>query len=493
VLILVPEIALTPQIAARFGQFFGDSVSILHSSQSNSDRKRAWEAIKRGDSNVVVGTRSSIFAPLENLKLLIVDEEQEPSYKQAEPEPRYHARDAAVMRSKFVGATLLLGSATPSLESMYNAKKGNYKYLRLSERYGKAATPKLHLINSESERLKSGFSSAIISSLLKAKIDERLSNGEQIVLLQNRRGYAPLIRCVDCGHSEECPNCNVTFTYHAATNNMNCHYCGKRKAIPIKCSVCGNKNLLFQGIGTQRVEKELSNLFPKAGVRRMDLDTTASKDSHWRILKDFKAGVFDILLGTQMIAKGLDFENVTLVGIISADTGLYLPDFRASERTFQLISQVAGRAGRRAVSGEVIVQSFAPGNLPIQSVGEDEQEKFYRKTMKERKTQKYPPHGRLIVFESSSESKELAVSGAKIIKLVLNRIIERSELIGPAPAVIEKLRSRYRWRVMILFSGIGNKRLQETKLVLRSMMKEIRKKMIKDLRLSVDVDPVNML
>ena len=493
VLILVPEIALTPQIAERFRQYFGDYVSIFHSNQSNSDRRKAWEAIKRGKSNVVVGTRSSIFAPLENLKLLIVDEEQEPSYKQTEPDPRYNARDAAVMRAKFEGATLLLGSATPSLESMYNAKKGKYDYLRLSERYGKAATPTLYMINSESEKIKGGFSSVVISSLLKTKIAERLKRGEQIVLLQNRRGYATLIRCTKCGHAEECPDCNVTFTYHAAMNAMNCHYCGRRTAVPIKCPECGNRNLLFQGIGTQRVEKELANLFPKVRVRRMDMDTTNSKNSHWRILNDFKKGKFDILLGTQMIAKGLDFENVTLVGIISADTGLYLPDFRASERTFQLISQVAGRAGRRKISGEVVVQSFAPGNLPIQGVGEEEQKKFYKKIMKERKLQSYPPIGKLILFESSSETRELAQNGAKLIHSTLKRLSNGTELIGPAPAVIEKLRKRYRWRVMILLSGIGNKRLEEIKLTLRSMTKEIRKKMRRDLRLGVDVDPVNML
>ncbi|MCH7818686.1 MAG: primosomal protein N' [Candidatus Marinimicrobia bacterium] len=493
VLILVPEIALTPQIAERFGQFFGDNVSIFHSNQSESARRKAWEAIKRGESNVVVGTRSSIFAPLKNLKLLIVDEEQEPSYKQAEPDPRYNARDAAVMRAKFEGATLLLGSATPSLESMYNAKKGKYTYLRLTERYGKAATPTLYLINSESEKIKGGFSSVVISSLLKTKIAERLSRGEQIVLLQNRRGYSPLIRCTECGHAEECPDCNVTFTYHAATNAMNCHYCGRRTAVPIKCPKCGNRNLLFQGIGTQRVEKELSDLFPKVRVQRMDMDTTNKKNSHWKILNDFKKGKFDILLGTQMIAKGLDFENVTLVGIISADTGLYLPDFRASERTFQLISQVAGRAGRRKISGEVVVQSFAPENLPIQGVGEEEQEKFYRKIMKERKLQSYPPIGKLIVFETSSESRELAESSAKIIHSTLKRLSNGTKLFGPAPAVIEKLRKRYRWRVMILLSGMGNKKFREIKLTLRSMTKEIRKKMRKDLRLSVDVDPVNML
>jgi len=493
VLILVPEIALTPQITERFRKYFGDNVTVFHSNQSASVRRKAWEAIKRGESNVVVGTRSSIFAPLENLKLLIVDEEQEPSYKQTEPDPRYNARDAAVMRAKFEGATLLLGSATPSLESMYNAKKGKYEYLRLSERYGKAATPTLHIINSESEKIKGGFSSVVISSLLKKKIAERLNRGEQIVLLQNRRGYAPLIRCANCGHAEECPDCNVTFTYHAATNAMNCHYCGRKTAVPIKCPECGNKNLLFQGIGTQRVEKELANLFPKVRVQRMDMDTTNSQNSHWRILTDFKKGKFDILLGTQMIAKGLDFENVTLVGIISADTGLYLPDFRASERTFQLISQVAGRAGRRKISGEAVVQSFAPGNLPIQGVGEEEQEKFYKKIMKERKLQSYPPIGKLTVFESSSETRELAQHGAKLIHSTLKRISNGTELLGPAPAVIEKLRKRYRWRVMILLSGMGNKRLQEIKLTLRSMTKEIRKKMRKDLRLVVDVDPVNML
>ncbi|MCH8288056.1 MAG: primosomal protein N' [Candidatus Marinimicrobia bacterium] len=493
VLILVPEIALTAQIAERFGKYFSSVVSVYHSNQTSAERRKIWERIKSGESEVVVGARSAIFAPLKNLKLLIVDEEQEPSYKQAEPDPRYNARDAAVMRAKMEGATLILGSATPSLESIYNARKGKYIYLRLKERFGKAGNPKLNIVNLEAERHKGGYSSVVLSSELRKNISERLKSGEQIILLQNRRGFAPQIRCRECGHSEECPNCNVTFTYHSANNCMSCHYCGKRSAVPYKCPECGDKNLLFQGVGTQRVEKELNIAFPKAKVSRMDMDTTKGRGAHWRILHDFKAGKQDILLGTQMIAKGLDFDNVTLVGIISADTGLYLPDFRASERTFQLISQVAGRAGRRKKQGQAIVQTFNPDKLPVKSVSSEEQEEFYEKLLKERKLLDYPPFGRLIVLETSALDQRSAKDASKKVGDLLKIGKSGYEVLGPAPAVIEKLRKRYRWRIMVRISESGTRRLNATKKIIKNKITEVRKTLPGRVRLSIDVDPVNML
>ena len=493
VLIMVPEIALTPQIASRFEHFFGAQVSVLHSNQSDSERRKSWEKVKSGQSKVVVGARSSIFAPVENLKLIIVDEEQEPSYKQAEPEPRYNARDAATMRAKIEGATLILGSATPSMESMYNGKMKKYHYLRLSERYGSAGTPKLHIVNTGTETVEGGYTGEIISSLLKNKISERLKNKEQIILLQNRRGYATLIKCKECGFVEECPDCNVTLTYHSATNRMNCHYCGIKRSVPLKCHECNNKKLMFHGVGTQRVERELGKLFPNAKSIRMDMDTTTGKGSHWRILRDFKAGKYEILIGTQMIAKGLDFENVTLVGIISADTGLYLPDFRAAERTYQLISQVAGRAGRRKRRGEVVVQTIDPDRLPVRSVAIEEQNKFYRDLFKERKQMDYPPYGRLILFETSSEEKSMAIEGAKTVMRALKRNSGDYDLLGPTPAVIEKLRKRYRWRVVVRLNNMNIKKLGGVKILLRKQMNDLRKTLSREIRLSIDVDPINML
>ncbi|MCH8927318.1 MAG: primosomal protein N' [Candidatus Marinimicrobia bacterium] len=493
VLIMVPEIALTPQIASRFEHYFGGQVSILHSNQSDSERRKSWEKVKSSQSKVVVGARSSIFAPVENLKLIIVDEEQEPSYNQSEPEPRYNARDAATMRAKIEGATLILGSATPSMESMYNAKKKKYHYLRLTERFGSAGTPKLHIVNTGTETFEGGYSGEIISSVLRDKISERLKNKEQIILLQNRRGYASLIKCKECGYVQECPDCNVTLTYHSATNRMSCHYCGIRKSVPLNCPECNYNKLMFQGVGTQRVERELGNLFPNAKSIRMDMDTTTGKGSHWRILGDFKAGKYDILIGTQMIAKGLDFDNVTLVGIISADTGLYLPDFRAGERTYQLISQVAGRAGRRKRRGEVVVQTIDPDRLPIKSVEIEEQNNFYRNLFKERKQSDYPPYSKLILFETSSEEKSMAIEGAKTVMAALKRNGGDYELLGPAPAVIEKLRKRYRWRVMVRLNNRGVKRLSGVKILLRKQMNNLRKTLPREVRLSVDVDPVNML
>ena len=482
VLILVPEIALTAQIAERFGKYFSSVVSVYHSNQTSAERRKIWERIKSGESEVVVGARSAIFAPLKNLKLLIVDEEQEPSYKQAEPDPRYNARDAAVMRAKMEGATLILGSATPSLESIYNARKGKYIYLRLKERFGKAGNPKLNIVNLETERDKGGYSSVVLSSELRKNISERLKLGEQIILLQNRRGFAPQIRCRECGHSEECPNCNVTFTYHSANNCMSCHYCGKRSAVPYKCPECGDKNLLFQGVGTQRVEKELNIAFPKAKVSRMDMDTTKGRGAHWRILHDFKAGKQDILLGTQMIAKGLDFDNVTLVGIISADTGLYLPDFRASERT-----------GRRKKPGQAIVQTFNPDKLPVKSVSSEEQEEFYKKLLKERKLLDYPPFGKLIVLETSALDQGSAKDASKKVGDLLKVGKSGYEVLGPAPAVIEKLRNRYRWRIMVRISESGTRRLNATKKIIKNKITEVRKTLPGRVRLSIDVDPVNML
>ncbi|HYG69777.1 MAG TPA: primosomal protein N', partial [Anaeromyxobacteraceae bacterium] len=365
-LVLVPEIALTPQTVRRFRAHFGDRVAVLHSRMSDGERYDAWRAIRDGRYPIVIGPRSAVFAPLENLGLVVVDEEHEASYKQFDPAPRYHARDVAVMRAHRAGAVCVLGSATPSLESLANAKAAKYRLLKMPERVpvrGKqpAPLPPVRVVDlareKEVRRLK-GALSHDLRNAIRARLDRR----EQVILLQNRRGYAPVLTCDDCGFTPHCRDCAVSLTVHKPRRQLRCHYCGWTERQPDACPKCGSGALALLGAGTQRVEEELAEAFPEARVLRMDLDTTARRGAHRRLLDAFGSGEADVLLGTQMVAKGLDFPRVTLVGVVNADTGMLLPDFRAAERTFQLLAQVAGRAGRRDLPGEVILQTRNPGH-----------------------------------------------------------------------------------------------------------------------------------
>ena len=343
VIMLVPEISLTSQAVNRLKSYFEGKISFLHSDMSPGERYDSWRKIRSGEYSIIVGPRSAIFAPVKNPGLIIVDEEHDGSYKQSDTAPRYNARDTAVMRGKINNCPVILGSATPSMESYYNSQIGKYKLVKLTRRVDNVPMPKVKIVNLLKEKL----SNKIISEYLAGRIEERLRRGEQVILLQNRRGFSTFIQCMDCGFVERCKNCNITLTYHKYGYKLKCHYCGYTKEAPVRCSNCFGKNIYYTGVGTQRVYEEIKKIFPEDTVIRMDADTTTKKGSHSQITAQFEKGMYKILLGTQMISKGFDFPNVNLVGVISADTGLLMPDFRANEKTFQLLTQVAGRAGRR--------------------------------------------------------------------------------------------------------------------------------------------------
>lgn len=404
-MMLVPEIALTPQMVLRFKRRFGDEVAVLHSGLSKGERYDEWQKIRDGKARVSVGARSSVFAPFKNLGMIIIDEEHESSYKQ-EDYPRYHARDIAQWRSEYHQCPLILGSATPSLESFARAEKGVYELLSLPNRVNQQALPEVEIVDMR-EELNSGNRS-MFSNQLRDAIQQRLDNQEQIVLFLNRRGYASFMLCRDCGHVPQCPNCDISLTYHKSTDQLKCHYCGHQEVPPNQCPNCESEHIRQMGTGTQRVEELLQEAFQEARIIRMDVDTTSRKGAHEKLLNDFGSGKGDILLGTQMIAKGLDFPNITLVGVLNADTMLNLPDFRASERTYQLLTQVAGRAGRHEKEGQVLIQTYNPDHYAIKDVQENDYTAFFQKEMNYRKIGKYPPYFFLINFTiAHKEMKKL--------------------------------------------------------------------------------------
>ena len=402
-IVLVPEIALTPQTVRRFAGRFGNQVAVLHSALSDGERYDEWHRIRTGEARVVVGPRSAIFAPVANLGLIVVDEEHDPSYKQDET-PRYHARDVAVMRARFEGARIVLGSATPSLESWLNAQQHKYELASVPARVAGRSLPDVHLVNMQQELERMGHV-PIYSSLLLEAVRSRLDRGEQTILFLNRRGYARVLDCPDCGWVAECPECAVPYTYHRADQCLRCHVCGGWARLPADCPICHAKELSYGGVGTQRAEAALKACFPRAKILRMDADSTSRKFSHDDILSAFRAGKADVLLGTQMIAKGLDFPNVTLVGVLNADTSLNRPDPRASERTYQLLAQVSGRAGRAEKPGEVYIQTFQPDAAAIAAAAKGDYAAFAAGELEDRRTAYFPPYCRLstLVFRSKVE------------------------------------------------------------------------------------------
>ena len=402
-IVLVPEISLTPQTVRRFAGRFGDRVAVLHSALSDGERYDEWHRIRTGEARVVVGPRSAVFAPVANLGLIVVDEEHDPSYKQDET-PRYHARDVAVMRARFEGARIVLGSATPSLESWLNAQQNKYELASVPARVAGRSLPDVHLVNMQQELERMGHV-PIYSSLLLEAVRSRLDRGEQTILFLNRRGYARVLDCPDCGWVAECPECAVPYTYHRADQCLRCHVCGGWARLPADCPICHAKELSYGGVGTQRAEAALKACFPRAKILRMDADSTSRKFSHDDILSAFRAGKADVLLGTQMIAKGLDFPNVTLVGVLNADTSLNRPDPRASERTYQLLAQVSGRAGRAEKPGEVYIQTFQPDAAAIAAAAKGDYATFAAGELEDRRTAYFPPYCRLstLVFRSKVE------------------------------------------------------------------------------------------
>ncbi len=445
-IVLVPEIALTPQTVHRFRRRFGDEVAVLHSRMSQGERFDAWQGIRAGKYAIVVGARSAILAPISNPGLIIVDEEHEASYKQFDPAPRYHARDVAVVRARLAGAVCVLGSATPSLESLANAKSGKYTLLPMPDRVpvdGRPAElPDIRIVDQRG-------SAEFVSTQLIDALKECLRRKEQGIVLLNRRGYAPTVECTACGWTPECPDCSVGLVYHKPLRHLRCHHCGLVNDMPRVCPSCRKDALEKLGTGTQRLEESLQEALPEARILRMDLDTTSGKDAHHEILETFGSGGADILLGTQMVAKGLDFPRVTVVGIVQADASLSLPDIRAEERTFQLITQVAGRAGRHALRGEVLLQTRKPGHLVIQHARQHDYEAFARHALAEREVLGYPPYGRLIRALFSGSDDDRTESMARLWALRLAERVAQVEVLGPSPAFIHRLRRSYRHQVLV--------------------------------------------
>lgn len=509
-IVLVPEISLTPQTVRRFQIHFGELVIWMHSKLSAGERYDAWRLTKEGKYRIVIGPRSAVFAPVKNLGLIVVDEEHEASYKQFDAMPRYHARDVAIVRGRLNNATVLLGSATPSIESYANCLEGKYTLLTLPERADNAQLPPVEIVDMVEERKrrydqmkirakevgKKAFENAAksISSFLEMKIRERLEKKEGIILLQNRRGFAPFIECNSCGHVEQCERCNVTLTYHATKKHLRCHYCGKVKPAPTTCTKCGGFEFSMRGFGTQRVEEELITLFPEARILRMDLDTTSRKHSHEKILQQFGNGDADILLGTQMVAKGLDFPRVTLVGVISADTQMMLPDFRSAERTFQLLTQVAGRAGRSTLRGEVVIQTSQPLHYALKHVQDHDYVGFYTEELAFRKQIGYPPFSRIVVVELKGRDEKNVESIAQQFGRSLSTHLPTTEILGPSPAVLSKIKNEYRWHILVKADKAKDKNGTRARSSVARVAEEMQKASVtKKVKIIVDVDPIGIL
>lgn len=486
-ILLVPEISLTPQMTERFIARFGEKVAILHSGLSNGEKYDEWRKVERGDAQVVVGARSAIFAPLKNLGVMIIDEEHEATYKQ-DSNPRYHAREVAILRAKYNQAALVLGSATPSLESRARAGKGVYQHLRLTQRANPLARiPEVQVIDFR-DYIGQNETSNFTPPLLEA-IQDRLVKKEQVVLMLNRRGYSSFVMCRECGTVDTCPNCDISLTLHMDTKTMNCHYCGFSKDIPQVCPNCKSHSIRYYGTGTQKAYDELAELFPQARVLRMDVDTTRKKGSHQALLDQFGRGEADILLGTQMIAKGLDFPNVTLVGVLNADTALNLPDFRSSERTFQLLTQVAGRAGRAEKAGQVLIQSYNPQHYAIRFAKDQDYEGFYAYEMGIRRQLGYPPYYFTIGITLSHKKEEEVVKRAyEVMNILRSGLSETSHILGPTPKPIARTHNLYHYQILIKY------RLEdEMGPTLNQVLALTQERENSELRLSIDHEPQQFL
>ena len=492
-IVLVPEISLTPQTVERFKARFSSGrlqtlVAVLHSHLSAGERHDEWHKIRQGRARIAIGARSAIFAPVEPLGLVIVDEEHEHSYKQEEA-PRYHARDVAIVRGQMEGAVVVLGSATPSLESYYNCGKGKYTLLQLPERADDKKMPVVRIVDMR-QTVRPGKAIPIFSPQLKEAIAQRVERKEQVILFLNRRGYSTSLQCPLCGFVAECPNCSVSLTYHRQENKLCCHICSHVAPVPTVCpnEKCRNPAIRFSGLGTQKVEATLVKLFPQARIVRMDSDSLKRKEDYRRILGDFRVGKIDILVGTQMIAKGLHFPNVTLVGIIYADLALHQPDFRAGERTFQLLTQVAGRAGRGDIEGEVFVQAFTPFHPAIQFARRHDFEGFYEQEIGFREQLKYPPAGRIALLTLKGRNEEKVKFSADYLKRELEKAvgdIKDLVIVGPAPSPLLRAETYYRYQIMLRAQRMAALS-QRLALLIRSLT------LPQDVSLAVDIDPVDL-
>jgi primosomal protein N' (replication factor Y) len=487
VLYLLPEIALTTQLVSRLTQHFGNKVAVFHSKYSNNERVEVWQQVleKSDKAQVVIGARSALFLPYVNLGLIIVDEEHEQTFKQQDPSPRYHARDAAIVLAQYHNAKVLLGSATPSIETFYNATSGKFGLVSLKERYGKVALPEIELVDLKEayfkKKMKGHFSTTLIDH-----INDAFSKGEQVILFQNRRGFSPVLECMTCGHVPQCPQCDVSLTYHKYKNQLRCHYCGYNMAKPSNCHACSSVDLATKGFGTEQIELELMALFPNKNIKRMDQDTTRGKYSFEKIIDGFKNREIDVLVGTQMLAKGLDFDNVSLVGIMNADNMLYHPDFRAFERSYQMMTQVSGRAGRSDKRGKVIIQTYNPLHNIIQQVTHNDYEGMYKEQLYERKIYFYPPFFRLIKLTLKHRDFDKLKEGAMWLYQVLQQN-SNHPVLGPEEPVISRIRNEYIRTIMIKLPTETN--LQNTKKTIQKILNSFDMvSQYRSIKVSVNVD-----
>jgi len=486
-ILLVPEIGLTPAVAADLHQIFGDEVAILHSALSDDERAEQWKRIRNCDSHIVVGTRSAVFAPVPDLALIVVDEEHDHSYKQEEM-PRYHARDVAVMRGKMCNAAVVLGSATPSLETYHNAVQGKYRLLELPERIEKRPLPEVE-VRDMREEFHRAQKDEVLSSKLVEEIGERLARHEQVMVLLNRRGYSAFVLCRECGESVQCKNCAIAMTYHKREHRLVCHYCGHMRPAPKTCPKCGSEYVQYLGAGSEKLEHILHGLFPRARIARLDRDTVRGRDDFERILSALHAGEIDLLVGTQMIAKGHDVANVTLVGVVGSDAALSFPDFRAAERTFQLLTQVAGRAGRGDTPGKVVLQTFFPDHYAIQYAAAHDYHGFYEKEIRFRSWMHYPPFNAVSNILVRSQKLEEALAWSGILgKWFAGTRLEGVRVMGPAAAAIVRLKTDYRYH--FLLKSASRERMNS---VLRAMLDHADEKKIPRNHLVVDVDALSLI
>ena len=504
-IVLVPEISLTPQLIHRFKTYFGDIIGVMHSKLSEGQRFDVYQRIRAGEIKIVIGARSALFAPLTNIGIIIVDEEHDHSYKQTEKNPKYNARDSAIVRAKLNNAVVVLGSATPSMESYYNYKAGKYGILELPERALKTKQPKVEIVNMLDEmRHPTKYKKyetpeqRVLSSRLISYIDSALKSKQAIILMQNRRGYSAYQQCLDCGTVKMCRNCDITMIYHKHKNNLRCHYCGSIENLLVNCEICGSNNLKLVGVGTEKIEEEIQRLFPEAKSMRMDADTVKGKDAHRKILKSFHEGEFDILIGTQMISKGLDFPNVYLVGVISADIGLYIPDFRASEKTFQLLMQVSGRSGRISDNGKVVIQTMNPDNYIFPMVENHDFVTFFDKEIKHRSVHSYPPFSKMILIEISSPSQVNVNNHSwKIFHFLNGKIVNSPsraylELLKPAPALIYKIKNTFRMHIILKILKASGQTANESENIIHALKDfTLQLKLKSTERVDVDVDPLS--
>jgi len=476
-IVLVPEISLTPQMVERFAERFGEQIAVLHSYLTPKKKATEWQRIQEGEARIILGARSAIFAPVKELGLVVIDEEYETSYKQ-EQSPRYHVREVAFFLAKQHQAVVVLGSATPAIETFYQAEKGEYKKLTLSKRIDSRVLPPVEIIDMCKDK---GF---LLSDRLQEELKETLSRKEQAILFLNRRGYFTFVLCRECGYTVECPHCAISLTYHAGEQKLRCNRCGNSYPLPQSCPRCNSRSIKYFGTGTQRIEKEVADVFPDARILRYDSDAVSKRGSHETFFAAFAKGQADVLIGTQMVAKGLDIANVTLVGVVAADTSLHLPDFRSAEHTFQLLTQVAGRTGRHHLPGKVIIQTYTPNHYAIKTASNHDYETFYGAEIMNRQELGYPPFSKLVSLVISGASVAKVEQISEDIGTFLRKRVEN--VLGPAPAVIPKLRGDWRYRILLKGQDLS---------ALRTAVRETMEKVVvpAEIRVVVDVEPMGML